>query len=127
MFDAYVENIRSLLNQVKVTYAEGDKDMAHSLVTNVSLDNFEFLKSSLDESNPELVVELDTMIQELQTMISSDTPMSEVNQQVDDILAKMDTVATIVPEFGSIAMMILAVSIISIVAVTAKTKVISRF
>jgi predicted secreted protein with PEFG-CTERM motif len=35
--------------------------------------------------------------------------------------------SNIVPEFGTIAMMILAVSIISIVAVTAKTKVIPRF
>ena len=109
MFDAYVGNIRSLLNQVKVTYAEGDKDMAQSLVTNVHLDNFEFLKSSLDESNPEFVVEHETTIQELQNIISSDAPVSEVNQQVNDILVKMDTVATIVPEFGTIAMMILVV------------------
>ena len=35
--------------------------------------------------------------------------------------------SNIVPEFGTIAMMILAVSIISIVAVTAKSKVIPRF
>ncbi len=35
--------------------------------------------------------------------------------------------AKVVPEFGTIAMMILAVAIISIVAVTAKTRVIPRF
>ncbi|MBS3925428.1 MAG: PEFG-CTERM sorting domain-containing protein [Nitrosarchaeum sp.] len=35
--------------------------------------------------------------------------------------------ANVVPEFGTIAMMILAVAIISIVAVTAKSKVIPRF
>jgi len=35
--------------------------------------------------------------------------------------------SNIVPEFGTIAMMILAVAIISIVAVTAKSKVIPRF
>jgi predicted secreted protein with PEFG-CTERM motif len=35
--------------------------------------------------------------------------------------------SNIIPEFGTIAMMILAVSIISIVAVTAKSKVIPRF
>ncbi|EGG41604.1 blue (type1) copper domain-containing protein [Candidatus Nitrosarchaeum limnium SFB1] len=35
--------------------------------------------------------------------------------------------SNVVPEFGTIAMMILAVSIISIVAVTAKSKVIPRF
>ena len=37
------------------------------------------------------------------------------------------TTMHVVPEFGTIAMMILAVSIISIVAVTAKSKVIPRF
>jgi predicted secreted protein with PEFG-CTERM motif len=37
------------------------------------------------------------------------------------------TTKQVVPEFGTIAMMILAVSIISIVAVTAKSKVIPRF
>ncbi|MDO8641404.1 MAG: PEFG-CTERM sorting domain-containing protein, partial [Nitrosarchaeum sp.] len=35
--------------------------------------------------------------------------------------------SNIVPEFGTVAMMILAVAIISIVAVTAKSKVIPRF
>jgi predicted secreted protein with PEFG-CTERM motif len=35
--------------------------------------------------------------------------------------------AIVVPEFGTIAMMILAVAIISIVAVTAKSRVIPRF
>jgi len=35
--------------------------------------------------------------------------------------------SNVVPEFGTIAMMILVVSIISIVAVTAKTRVIPRF
>ncbi|PIW34421.1 MAG: PEFG-CTERM domain-containing protein, partial [Nitrosopumilales archaeon CG15_BIG_FIL_POST_REV_8_21_14_020_33_23] len=35
--------------------------------------------------------------------------------------------SNVVPEFGTIAMMILAVAIISIVAVTAKLRVIPRF
>jgi predicted secreted protein with PEFG-CTERM motif len=34
---------------------------------------------------------------------------------------------TVIPEFGTIAMMILVVAIISIVAVTAKSRVIARF
>ncbi|MBT6807838.1 MAG: PEFG-CTERM sorting domain-containing protein, partial [Nitrosopumilus sp.] len=37
------------------------------------------------------------------------------------------TTAKVVPEFGTIAMMVLAVAIISIVAVTAKSRVIPRF
>ena len=35
--------------------------------------------------------------------------------------------SNVVPEFGTIAMMVLAVAIISIVAVTAKSRVIPRF
>jgi len=47
----------------------------------------------------------------------------------DDWNGPTGTVATsqVVPEFGTIAMMILAVAIISIVAVTAKTRVVPRF
>jgi predicted secreted protein with PEFG-CTERM motif len=42
-------------------------------------------------------------------------------------IGEVITFANVVPEFGTIAMMILAVAIISIVAVTAKSKVIPRF
>ena len=41
----------------------------------------------------------------------------------DVIVAKKQ----VVPEFGTIAMMILGISIVSIIAVTAKTRVIPRF
>jgi predicted secreted protein with PEFG-CTERM motif len=34
---------------------------------------------------------------------------------------------TVIPEFGTITMMVLAVAIISIVAVTAKSRIIPRF
>ena len=49
-------------------------------------------------------------------------PGSEMTGPVGQVATKQ-----VVPEFGTIAMMILAVSIISIVAVTAKSKVIPRF
>ena len=49
-------------------------------------------------------------------------PGSEITGPVGQVATKQ-----VVPEFGTIAMMILAVSIISIVAVTAKSKVIPRF
>jgi predicted secreted protein with PEFG-CTERM motif len=119
----YVENIRNLLNQVKVKYAEGDKDTAQSLATKAYLDNFEYLEGPIKESNPELVVDLETMMrEELRDMINNDAAVSEVNQQVDEILAKMDTVAKIVPEFGTIAMMILVVGIISTMVILSKSK-----
>jgi predicted secreted protein with PEFG-CTERM motif len=49
-------------------------------------------------------------------------PGSEMTGPVGQVATKQ-----VVPEFGTIAMMILAVSIISIIAVTAKSKVIPRF
>jgi len=123
-FLTYVENIRNLLNQVKVTYAEGDKDTSLSLATKAYLDNFEFLELPLKEAGQkELVDEMETMMRiELRDMIKNDASTSKVDQKVDDILAKMDTVAKVVPEFGTITMMILSVAIISIVAVTAKSR-----
>ena len=120
----YVENIRELLNQVKVKYAEGDKDTATSLATKAYLDNFEYLESPLKESDQtDLVNNMEIMMRiELRDLIKNNAPVLQVNQKVDDILAKMDTVAKVVPEFGTITMMILSVAIISIVAITAKSK-----
>jgi predicted secreted protein with PEFG-CTERM motif len=119
----YVENIRNLLNQVKASYAQGDKDTALSLATKAYLDNFEFLEKPVKESNPELVDQLETMMRiELRDMIKNDASISDVDRQVDDILAKMDTVAKIVPEFGTIAMMILVIGIISTVILATKSK-----
>jgi predicted secreted protein with PEFG-CTERM motif len=47
----------------------------------------------------------------------------------DDWTGPVGQVATakVVPEFGTIAMMVLVVAIISIVAVTAKSRIVPRF
>jgi len=122
----YVENIRSLLNQVKVKYAEGDKDMALSLATKAYLDNFEYLEDTIKQSNPELVTEIETMMREdLRAMINSNAPISEIDRQVDAIILKMDDVAKIVPEFGTMALMILVIGIISTVALLSKNKILT--
>lgn len=119
----YVENIRNLLTQVKEKYAQGDKDMALSLATKAYLDNFEFLEGPVEQTDPDLVHELETMMrEELRNKISNNAPASEVNQQVDAILAKMDTVAKIVPEFGTIAVMILVIGTISAIVLVSKSK-----
>ena len=119
----YVENIRDLLKQVKVTYAEGDKDTALSLTTKAYLDNFEYLEGTIKQSNPELVDEVETMMrEELRDMIRNDASVEEINQQVDAIILKMDTIAKIVPEFGTIAIMILVIGIISTMVLMSKNK-----
>lgn len=120
----YVENIRALLEQSKQEYANGDKDLALSLATKAYLDNYEFLEGPLVElDQEELMEEVEVMLrEELRGMIKNDAPISEVHEQVDAILTKMDTIATVVPEFGTIAMMILTVAIISIIVITTKSR-----
>ena len=46
----------------------------------------------------------------------------QVSSQIDTILSKMDTVAVVVPEFGTIAMMILVVSIVAVTVLASKSK-----
>ena len=121
----YVENIRVLLEQTKQEYSNGDTDLALSLTTKAYLDNFEFLEAPLIElDQKELSEEVEVMLrEELRSMIKDGEPISKIDAQVDAILEKMDTIATVVPEFGTIAMMVLAVAIISIVAVTSKSRI----
>ena len=121
----YVENIRVLLEQTKQEYRNGDTDLALSLATKAYLDNYEFLEGPLIElDQKELMDEVEIMLrEELRGMIKAGEPISKIDVQVDAILEKMDTIATVVPEFGTIAMMVLTVAIISIVAVTAKSRI----
>ena len=121
----YVENIRELLEQTKVEYANRDTDLALSLVIRAYLDNFEFLEAPLIElDRKELSEEVEIMLRdELRDMIKNGESISKIDSQIDAILVKMDTIAEVVPEFGTIAMMILVVSIISIIAVTSKSRI----
>ena len=120
----YVENIRNLLEETKQAYGSGDKDLALSLATKAYLDNYEFLEAPLIElDRKDLMEEVEIMLREdLRGMIKNDDSASNVNAHIDAILAKMDTIATIVPEFGTVAMIILAIAVVSIVAVSARSR-----
>ena len=120
----HVQNIRDLLTDAKTKYADGDKDTALRIATKAYLDNFEYLKAPLAKSGQEnLMKELETMMRiDLLDMISNDAPVSEVNQQVDTIIQKIDTVSKIVPEFSTTAVMILVVGIISTMVLVSKSK-----
>ena len=120
----YVDTIRSLLADADQAYMDGDKDLALSLATKAYLDNYEFLEAPLIQlGEEELMVEVEIMLREdLRNMIKADAPASEVSSQINAILAKMDSIAVIVPEFGTIAMMILVIAVISVVAITAKSR-----
>ena len=124
----YVENIRSLLDEANQEYRNGDKDMALSLVTRAYLDNYEFLESPLIEFGEEkLMVEVEIMLREdLRNMIKNSDSPSKVSAQIEAILEKMDMIAVVVPEFGTIVMMILVIAIISTVAISARSRLALR-
>ena len=122
----YVDEINELLTQAKQEYAAGDTDLALSLVTKAYLDNFEFLEGPLVEAGEkELVEEVEIMLrEELRSMIKSGASSSEVDSQIDAILIKMITVEQVVPEFGSIAILILVAAIIGSVLFARKSSLV---
>ena len=119
----YVEKIRELLTQAKQEYAAGDSDLALSLATKAYLDNYEFLEGPLIEAGEkELMIEVEIMLrEELRGMIKAGASVSEVNSQIDAILIKMTTVEQVVPEFGTIAILILVTAIIGSVLFARKS------
>ena len=123
----YVDNIVDLLTRADAAYASGDSDLALSLVTKAYLDNFEFLESPLvNAGERELMEDVEhEMREELRTMIKNGAPASEVSSQIDSVLVKMETVAVVVPEFGTIAMMVLVVSIVAVIALASRSKTLS--
>jgi len=122
----YVEEINELLTQAKQEYAAGDTDLALSLVTKAYLDNFEFLEGPLVEAGEkELMEEVEIMLrEELRSMIKNGASSSEVDSQIDAILIKMTTVEQVVPEFGSIAILILVTAIIGSVLFARKSNLV---
>lgn len=120
----YVENIRSLLSQTKTEYANGNNDLALSLSTKAYLDNFEYLEAPLvDAGEKELMEEIETMMRiELRDLIKNNASQEEVNNLVDTILIKMDTVAVIVPEFGTVVLIVLMTGIVSTILLS-RTKI----
>ncbi len=122
--DAYVATIRQLLEDARAEYRAGNNDLALSYVTKAYLDNYEFLEGPLVEAGErDLMVEVEELMrEELRTMIRNGEPVADVEAQIDLILDRMDTVAVIVPEFGPVAVVVLAVAIVAIVAITARSR-----
>lgn len=111
----YVLNIRNLLSEAKDEYGNGKTDEALSLVTKAYLDNYEFLEATVGDQDSELNDEIEhKMREELRDRIKNGAPVSEVNTLIDEILVKMDTVETIVPEFGPITAIVFALTISAI-------------
>ena len=121
----HVDIIRTLLNDAKAEYRAGNTDLALSYATKAYLDNFEFLEVPLMDAGERVLMEdiEHAMREDLRDMIKSGESPDAIDAQIDDILLKMDTVAVIVPEFGPMAAIVLAIAVISVIALTARSKI----
>ena len=115
----YVENVRSLLQQTKQEYADGNIDEALGLATKAYLDNFEYLEADVEKQNPDLKDDVEQMMRvELRNMIKNGEDPEKVSEQIDEILKKMDDVALVVPEFPLGVMIVMASVVGGVVAMT---------
>ena len=90
---AFIDNIRDLLADVKVELAAGNKDLALSYAVKAYLDNYEFLELPLlNAGEGDLMREVETMLRtDLQNLIR-EAPTGAVNAHIDDILDKIDAI-----------------------------------
>ena len=120
----YFDEIEQLLNEAKTAYRSGNTQMAFDLVTEAYLDNYEFVEGPLGEVDSELVLKIEIDMREnLRDMIKSNESTDKVDAQIDMILSDLAQAKKVVPEFGTITMMILAVAIISIIGFTTRSKI----
>lgn len=118
----HIASIKELLNQSREAYVNGDKELAMKLATIAYLDHYEYIEWELLQYNEELIEDVEWMMREdLRGMIKDGAPISEVTQQIDTILEKLDSIAAIVPEFGVIAIMILILALTSSIMLLKKS------
>lgn len=119
----YFDEIERLLEEARTEYRNGNAPLAHDLVSEAYLDNYEFVEGPLGEIDPELMVKIEIdMREDLRNMIQNDESPDVVDAQIDMILTDLAAAKKVVPEFGTIALMILAISIVAIIALSSKSK-----
>jgi predicted secreted protein with PEFG-CTERM motif len=120
----YFDEIERLLNESKTAYRNGDTQRSFDLVTQAYLDNYEFVEGPLGEVDPELVLKIEIdMREDLRNMIKSNESPDKVDAQIDMILDDLTQAKKVVPEFGIITMIVLAVALVSIIGLTTRSKI----
>ena len=119
----YFDKMTILLDGAKSSYRNGDTQTALDMVSEAYLDNYEFVEGPLGEVDPVLMVKIETDMRErLRDMIKNNEPADDVDAQIDMILVDLSAARQVVPEFGEIALMIMAVSVISLIAISSSKK-----
>ena len=113
----YVSEIRRLLEDARIEYRQGNTDLALNFVREAYLDNYEFLEGPLDDAGErDLMLEVETLMrEELRDRIKAGAPAAEIDERIDALMERMDTVAVIVPEFGALTMIVLGIAVTSAV------------
>lgn len=112
----YVDNIRELLEQSRIKYAEGDIEEAKRLAMKAYIDNYEYLEDPVEEQNEKLNDELEIMLrEELQALMRNKVPLEQVDEKIDTILERITIVEAIVPEFNSLISLVLITAIIPVI------------
>ena len=79
----YAYNIRELLEQSKIKYAEGDIEEAKRLAMKAYIDNYEYLEDPVEEQNEELNDELEIMLrEELQALMRKNASLEQVEEKM---------------------------------------------
>ncbi|MDH5659277.1 MAG: PEFG-CTERM sorting domain-containing protein [Nitrosopumilus sp.] len=115
----HIVEIERLLNEAKKEYRAGNTQIAFDLVSQAYLDNYEFVEGPLGEVDHDLMekIEID-MREELRNMIKSNASPDSVDNQIDMILIDLTEAKKIVPEFGTIALLVLFVAVASIIVLS---------
>lgn len=119
----YFNEIERLLTEAKTVYRNGDSSLAFDLVSEAYLDNYEFVEGPLGEVDHDLMEKIENdMRVDLRNMITTKESPDVIDAQVDKIMTDLATAKKVVPEFGTITIMVLAIAIISIIALSSKSK-----
>ncbi len=116
----HLANVRSLLLEAQSVYA-ADPAMAEALVTDAYLNHFEFIEDDIKATgNEELNEKVEHAIREdLRAAIRDQDP--NVSQMIDDILVDLNLVEQVIPEFGPLALVVLAATVAAVVVVSARS------
>lgn len=119
----YFDEIERLLTEAKTVYRNGDPSLAFDLVSEAYLDNYEFVEGPLGEVDHDLMEKIENdMRVDLRNMITTKESPDVIDAQIDKIMIDLVAAKKVVPEFGTIAIMVLAIAIISIIALSSKSK-----
>ena len=93
---AIINNIKSLLNQLKAAYRSQDYAGAESIAIEAYLENYENVEAPIAEHDQELMEQTEVMLrEELRQMITDRVPIEQIEQHVTMINANLDRAAAL--------------------------------